>query len=69
MSGDALGWIAKCHRDENGRRQRGEGGKKKGGIKRKRKIGRKDKDEKKKRRGALFLFWHEQGAVHEGARK
>ena len=35
MSGDALGWIAKCHGDENGRDQRGgreRGVKKKGGI-------------------------------------
>lgn len=54
MSGDALGWIAKCHRDEDGRRQRGEGGSKKrvgirGRVKKEERI---IKEKKKDRRAA-----------------
>lgn len=56
MSGDALGWIAKCHRDENGRRQRGEGGKKKRWDKRKREKGRKDKEGEKEGKKSGLVF-------------
>ena len=57
MSGDALGWIAKCHRDEDGRRQRGEGGsKKKGGDKRKSKKGRKDNQGEKEGQKSGLVF-------------